>query len=75
MAGGKIQAFEFAMFPAYKKNYIQAFDRMLEARRKRGLLNDKWPDGESVMEWWLNPSPKKLKQIDPDQQNLFEEQQ
>jgi phosphoadenosine phosphosulfate reductase len=75
LAGGKIQAFGFAMFPAYKKNYIKAFDRMLEARRKLGLSNDKWPDGESVMDWWINPSPQKLKQNDPDQQNLFEEQQ
>jgi phosphoadenosine phosphosulfate reductase len=63
------------MFPAYKKNYIKAFDRMLEARCKHGLLNDSWADGESVMDWWINPSPQKLKQSDPDQQNLFEERQ
>ena len=44
-------------FPIYKSNYIKAFDRMLEARKRAGK-NDRdghgtWTDGESVYRWWM----------------------
>jgi len=47
-------AAELEMYPAYKRNYIRAFDRMLENNRKSGIKSTKdWSSGEAVMEWWL----------------------
>jgi len=61
MAGRKGIIFEFEMYPQYRKNYVSAFDRMLAARKRDGLMSDKkWANGgESVMDWWLSPSKKK----------------
>lgn len=47
-----IAAMEFERYPAYKNNYIKAFDRMLKERIARGKSNQ-WSDGEEVMDWWL----------------------
>lgn len=45
---------EFENYPKYKRNYIRAFDRMVENNRKNGIkMKDNWKDGESVMRWWL----------------------
>ena len=54
MAGKKV-LFEFKMFPAYKKMYLHAFDRMLKTRKNRG--KPPFADGtaEGVFEWWTNP--------------------
>ena len=56
---GKDQAREFALYPKYKENYIKAFDRMLEARRKLGKNDvtgktglNRWTDGNVVFRWW-----------------------
>jgi 3'-phosphoadenosine 5'-phosphosulfate sulfotransferase (PAPS reductase)/FAD synthetase len=46
---------EFADFPAYKNNYIKAFDRMLEARKEKDLeTTEKWSSGQAVFDWWVN---------------------
>lgn len=45
-------AMEFERYPAYKNNYIKAFDRMLKERIARGESNQ-WSDGEEVMDRWL----------------------
>lgn len=45
---------EFEKYPKYKRNYIRAFDRMIENIRKNGgKIRDNWADGEAVMKWWL----------------------
>ena len=45
---------EFKIFPTYKRAYIRAFDKMLEARKAAGLKNnDLWRDGKSVFRWWM----------------------
>ena len=44
---------EFRLFPKYKQLYINAFDRMLDARRAKGLPTT-WQSGEEVMHWWLD---------------------
>lgn len=49
---GKKRYKEFADFPKYRRAYIQAFDRMLEARAAKGLCN-KWESGEEVFLWWM----------------------
>ncbi len=46
---------ELDRYPKHKESYIRAFDRMLSARRERGLKVE-WQSGESVMDWWINPT-------------------
>ncbi len=48
---------EFARYPKYYQNYIRAFDRMLIARKNKGLPKE-WENGEDVMRWWLGEPPK-----------------
>lgn len=57
MAGRRIREKEFFDYPTYKKAYIHAFEKMLEARKAAGLqCNAKWASGRSVFEWWIeNP--------------------
>lgn len=49
---GKKRWKEFADFPAFKFNYIKAFDRMLQERKRKGLTS-KWKTGEEVFLWWM----------------------
>ena len=53
LAGTEDRQFEFAMFPVFKKNYIRAFDRMLEARMKSGKHTENWESGIDVFHWWM----------------------
>ena len=45
---------EFRDFPAYKLNYIRAFDRMLSFRQAHGVDTYTWETGEDVFRWWMN---------------------
>ena len=49
---------EFARWPAYRKLYMRAFEKMLEEREKRGLKNMGWDTPEDVMKWWLQEEDK-----------------
>lgn len=49
--GGNKMARDFARWPAYRANYVRAFDRMLVARRAAGLATT-WDSGEEVLQWW-----------------------
>ena len=49
---GKKRYKEFADFPKYKQLYINAFDRMLKERERRGK-GCKWTTGEEVFLWWM----------------------
>ena len=41
-------------YPAYKRLYLKAFERMIETRKERGLgVEGKWSTPEKVMQWWL----------------------
>ena len=60
MAGRGGRQREFMRWPAYEKMYISAFDRMLEARKKRNLeseekkfATDDWQTGMDVFRWWM----------------------
>lgn len=56
MAGGKMQAIEFARYPKIKAAYIRAFDHMLEERKRKGKANGtaRWGNtGIDVYHWWL----------------------
>lgn len=50
MAGKCKREKEFRDFPPYKKAYIAAYDKMLEARKAKGLKT-KWKSGQEVFEW------------------------
>ena len=56
MARKKHRYQNFARWPAYEKMYIRAFDKMLEERRRREILNSTWDEtttGVDVMHWWM----------------------
>lgn len=44
---------QFEEYPTYKRAYIRAFDKMLDARKERWSKTD-WKNGEEVFEWWVN---------------------
>ena len=47
-------AADLEKYPAYKRLYLKAFDRMIKARKERGLgVEGKWATPELVMKWWL----------------------
>lgn len=43
---------EFADFPTYKRAYIRAFGKMLEAIHAEGR-NTRWKKAEDVFHWWM----------------------
>lgn len=49
---------ELELYPAYKENYIRAFDKMIEERIKKGKKCD-WETGRDVMKWWIGENYKK----------------
>lgn len=52
---------EFNRYPKYKLNYIRAFDRMLKARKEKGLTSKvTWRDGEDVFKWWMGEDPLQI---------------
>ena len=52
---------EFARWPKYRGLYVRAFDRMLLARKERGLgIPDMWQTGEHVMRWWIGDDPMQI---------------
>lgn len=51
--------FEFARYPAYKRMYIHAFDRMIEARKAAGKAVE-WKTGYDVYRWWMEDNPDQL---------------
>lgn len=55
---GKARWAEFREFSKYKDMYIRAFDRMLDARKDKGLeykndMCNEWKRGEDVFLWWM----------------------
>ena len=62
MAGAKRQRNQFADYPKFRDNYVRAFDRMLERRKKEGrpFMDEDYADGEMVMRWWLGEDPKQI---------------
>lgn len=53
---GKSRYAEFARYPKYKKLYINAFDRMLDERKRRGKMDGSWSSGTTgldIYHWWM----------------------
>lgn len=70
MAGTKGREREFLRWPRYQQLYINAFDRMLEERRRRGKLDSTWRAGvigRDIFNWWMEYD------ILPGQIDLFED--
>lgn len=47
---------EFARWPAYEKMYISAFDKMIEARKSAGKIDETWRAGNTgtdIFHWWM----------------------
>lgn len=57
MAGTKGRQKEFARYPIYQQNYIRAFDRMLQERKRKGKTQGTWDrdatTSEDVFHWWM----------------------
>ena len=56
MAGKKGREAEFIRWPKYKGLYINAFDKMLLERERRGRLEGSWRNvgrGIDVFNWWM----------------------
>ena len=54
---------DFAQYPKYKQLYINAFDRMLTARRESGK-ETLWETGGQVFAWWMGNDPYQLSFFD-----------
>ena len=53
-----LRRYRDARWPAYKKLYIMAFDRMLEELARTGKMKDAWrwnmeTTGRDVFHWWM----------------------
>ena len=44
---------EFAMYPTYKRAYIHAIERMMQAREAAGLSALQAKTAQGVFDWWL----------------------
>ena len=52
MAKMKSREAEFARWPKYKQLYLNAFERMLEERKRRGKEST-WATAKDVFRWWM----------------------
>ncbi len=65
LAGFRQMKRDFIKHPKYEIAYIRAFDRMIEARKEKGLpVRESWEDGKSVMKWWVGDDPLQLSLFD-----------
>lgn len=67
MAGKAGREREFLRWPAYKRNYILAFDRMIQERSKKGKMQSNWRVGTTgidVFNWWMEYADYLPGQID-----------
>ena len=59
MANNKRSNRDFERYPKYKQMYLNAFGKMIEERKRRGLgIPKKWETPEKVMSWWLQEEPQ-----------------
>lgn len=43
---------DFEKWPRYRAKYVKTFEKMIQARKSKGLKTS-WETGEEVMDWWL----------------------
>ena len=62
MGGGKRMIEEFNDYPAYKTNYIKAFDRMVIKNKEKGIVNKLGiSTGEEWFRWWVGENLKQVR--------------
>lgn len=59
LGGKKSMEREFERWPVFKKQYIKAFDEMVEIRRAEGKTYESWYSGQAVFDWWIEGKRKK----------------
>ena len=67
MAGRSGREKEFLRWPAFKRNYIAAFDRMIQERYRKGKMEGNWRAGTTgidVFNWWMEYADYLPGQID-----------
>ena len=57
MGGAKNMKMEFERYPKYKRMYLMAFQKMIDAREEKELPAS-WKTPEDVMAWWLQEEPE-----------------
>ena len=67
MARQKGREQEFARWPKYKKAYLNAFEKMLAERIRKGRTRDRWMTATDVFNWWMEYD------VLPGQYNMFED--
>ena len=60
LAGAKEQKREFSLYPKYKENYIKAFDRAIQKRKREGKETT-FKNGEEQMRWWLGEHIRQIR--------------
>lgn len=68
MAGYAQRSKQFSDFPAYKDNYIKAFDRFLKRKEAEGNQFTLFKTAQEMFDWWME-DPKMQGQV-----SLFEEE-
>lgn len=53
----KSQKRELELYPKYRDNYVRAFNKMLETRKRKGK-ETQWKNGEEVLKWWVGETVK-----------------
>jgi phosphoadenosine phosphosulfate reductase len=75
LAGSKKMKKEFMDYPAYRMNYVRAFDKMIERRKEKCLPCDqKFKNGETVYKWWIGENPNQVTfddLIDNNEENII----
>ena len=74
LAGSRQMKKDFTIYPKYKANYLAAFQRMIEERKRCNLhtewktaLHTEWKTAKDVMIWWLGDDPNQLTMFDDDE--------
>lgn len=71
MAGKHGREEGFLRWPEYKQLYINAFNKMLQERERRGKMQGSWrmgTTGMDVFNWWMEYD------VLPGQMDMFEEE-
>lgn len=53
MAGRKTRELEFARYPTYKRAYLHAIERMMQARAATGMKPLQQKTAQGVFDWWM----------------------
>ena len=73
LAGFKQMKRDFARYPVYERAYIRAFDRMIEARKQKGLpVRATWENGKAAMKWWVGDDPMQISMFDEESGVLYD---